>query len=78
MTWRVVSHAGREWKVSLAAERHAASGCWQLILSFRPSEGGRTIWAKAPIESQSQAALYAHAARMPERELTELLASRLQ
>ena len=76
MAWRELDYGDRHWNVSLAAERCATSG-WCLVLSFRAKGEPRTLWAPFPLESQSQAALFAQADRIPDTALTALLAERL-
>jgi hypothetical protein len=78
MAWRVVEHAGRTWNVSLAAERVPGSSQWSLVFSFRPADPGqRSIWAPYPLSSSSKATLFARADRISDKNLVELLATRL-
>ena len=78
MAWRVLDHDGRRWNVSLAAEKAPDSSQWNLIFSFRAAEPGqRSIWATYPLSSSSKAALYAQADRLSDKDLVELLATKL-
>jgi hypothetical protein len=78
VAWRVLEHEGREWTVSLAAERRPDSAQWSLVLSFRTSDQGRrSIWAPYPLSSSSKAALFAQADRISDKDLVALLAAQL-
>jgi hypothetical protein len=78
MAWRVLDHDGRRWNVSFAAERSPNSSQWSLVFSFRAADPGqRSIWAPYPISSSSKATLFAQAERLSDRDLVELLATRL-
>ena len=78
MAWRVVEHGGHTWNVSIAAERTPNSSQWNLVFSFRATEPGRRpIWATYPLSSSSKAALFAHADRLSNKDLMELLAAQL-
>jgi hypothetical protein len=78
MAWRVLEHAGRQWNVSLAAERGPNSSQWNLVFSFRAAEPAqRSIWATYPLSSSSKAALFAQADRISDKDLVALLAERL-
>jgi hypothetical protein len=66
------------WNVSLAAERSPNSSQWNLVFSFRPTDPGqRSIWATYPLSSSSKAVLFAQADRIADKDLVELLATRL-
>jgi hypothetical protein len=78
MAWRVLEHDGRQWNVSLAAERTPNSSQWNLVFSFRTvDEGRRSIWVQYPLSASSKAALYAQADRISDRDLVALLAAKL-
>jgi hypothetical protein len=78
MAWRVLEHDGRQWNVSLAAERRPNSPHWNLVFSFRPLDPGqRSIWAPYDLSSSSKAALFAQADRISNQDLIALLAARL-
>jgi len=78
MAWRVLEHAGRQWNVSLAAERGPNSSQWNLVFSFRADDPAqRSIWAPYPLSSSSKSALFAQADRISNKDLVELLAARL-
>ncbi len=78
MAWRVLEHAGGQWKVTVAAERRANSSQWTLVFSFRslgPEQ--RSLWASYPLSSLSKAALFAQAERLSDDVLRAVLAERL-
>jgi hypothetical protein len=78
MAWRILEHAGRQWNVSIAAERRPDSPQWHLVFSFRAVDPGpRTVWAAYPLSSSSKAALFAQADRISNQDLVELLAAQL-
>jgi hypothetical protein len=78
MAWRVLEHAGRTWKVSLATERGPSSSQWNLVFSFRSDDPAqRSIWAPYPLSSSSKAALFAKADRLSNKDLQDLLAEKL-
>jgi hypothetical protein len=78
MAWRVLDHDGRRWNVSIAAERTPNSSQWNLVFSFRPADPGqRSIWATYPLSASSKSALFAHADRISDKDLVELLAAKL-
>ncbi|HEY3013144.1 MAG TPA: hypothetical protein VGJ36_10375 [Gemmatimonadales bacterium] len=78
MAWRVLEHAGRQWNVSLAAERRPNSPHWNLVFSFRAVDPAqRSIWAAYPISASSKAALFLQADRISNQDLIELLAAQL-
>ena len=78
MPWRVLEHAGRQWNVSIAAERRSNSSQWNLVFSFRSvDEGKRLIWADYPLTSSSKAALFAQADRVSNQDLIALLAAQV-
>lgn len=78
MAWRRLECEDDCWRVSLAAERCAASAPWGLVLSFRAERSGRSVWVPFPLESHSQASLFARAERIPDAELIGLLSQRLR
>ncbi len=78
MAWRTLRHDDQEWNVSVVAERRASAAQWCLVLAFRAPSAGRTVWAPFPLESVSRAMLFAHAEKIPNDQLSELLAERLQ
>ena len=78
MAWRRLDYADDSWRVALAAERTASSAPWSLVLSFRAERSGRRLWAPFPLESQSQASLFARADRISDAELIALLSERLR
>lgn len=78
MAWRVLEHAGRQWNVSIAAERQPNSPQWSLVFSFRSADPGqRSIWAAYPLSSSSKAALFARADRISNQDLIALLAAQI-
>jgi hypothetical protein len=78
MAWRVLEHAGRQWNVSIAAERGPDSSQWNLVFSFRNDDPAqRSIWATYPLSSSSKAALFAQADRISNKDLVALLAAQL-
>jgi len=78
VAWRVLEHDGRQWNVSLAAERGPDSSQWNLVFSFRTQdEGRRSIWVQYPLTSSSKAALFAQADRISDKDLVALLVARL-
>jgi len=79
VAWRVVEHDDRQWHVSIAAERRAASPHWTLICWFRPDGvGQRSFWATYPLSSVSRAALFAQADQIPDDALAAFLAEHLE
>ena len=78
MAWRVLEHAGRMWNVSIAAERVPTSSQWNLVFSFRTTDPDkRLVWVTHPLSSSSKAALFARADRISNKDLVELLATKL-
>ena len=72
MTWRVISRGGRQWRVTVAAERRSSSPYWSLVFCFR-SRGERTRWAMAPGRLPSKAAVYRQAEAMADDAILGLL-----
>ena len=78
MAWRVLDHADRQWKVTVAAERRANSSQWTLVFSFRALDAEqRVLWATYPLSSLSKAALFAQAERLTDDNLKTVLAQQL-
>jgi hypothetical protein len=78
VAWRTLQHAGQIWNVSLAAEWGPSSSQWNLVFSFRSTEPGRrSVWATHHLSSSSKAALFAQADRISDKDLLELLLTRL-
>ncbi|HEX6643107.1 MAG TPA: hypothetical protein VF037_00400 [Gemmatimonadales bacterium] len=78
MAWRVLQQGGRQWSVVPAAERKGTSPLWSLVLAFRAvGDRGPGVWAPYPLESPSKARLFAQAERIPDENLSALLAERL-
>ena len=78
MAWRRLDCADESWRVALAAERSAASAPWSLVLSFRSERSGRNLWAPFPLQSHSQASLFAQAERISDADLIAVLSERLR
>jgi hypothetical protein len=79
MAWRVLEHADRQWKVTVAAERRASSSQWTLVFSFRAlGAEPQALWATYPLSSLSKAALFAQAERISDDELKAVLAEQLE
>jgi hypothetical protein len=78
MAWRVVEHAERQWKVTVAAERRGTSQQWSLVFAFRSvGSGSRSLWATYPLSSLSKATLFAQADQLSNDTLTAFLAQHL-
>jgi hypothetical protein len=78
MVWRVLEHADRQWKVTVAAERRANSSQWTLVFSFRTvGAEQQALWATYPLSSHSKAALFAQAERISDDALRAVLAEQL-
>lgn len=78
MAWRVLQIDDERWNVALAAERRGDAPGWSLVLGFRAAAGGqRTFWVPWPAESSSKAAVYAHAERISDDQLAQVLTERL-
>jgi hypothetical protein len=78
MAWRVVEAGGLVWNVSLAAERHANSDQWGLVLSFR-SDGPspKRFWHAYPIRASSKASIYLQADKISDHHLVEVVTNHL-
>jgi hypothetical protein len=78
MAWRVVEHAERQWKVTVAAERRGSSQHWSLVFAFR-SVGAepRSLWVTYPLSSLSKGALFAQAEQLSNAALAAFLAEHL-
>lgn len=78
MPWREVTLGGTRWNVSVIAERAERANGWHLVLSFRaPATRRPSVWAAYPLESSSQAALFAQAERISDDKLADLLARQI-
>jgi hypothetical protein len=78
MASRRLECADGPWRVALAAERSAVTAPWSLVLSFRSEQSGRSVWAPFPLQSQSQASLFAQAERISDADLIAVLSERLR
>ena len=75
MAWREINVDDETWYVKPAAELRANQSLWQLMLSFRSTEGEnrKSFWTTYPIESTSKSSIFTQAENITDEVLKQVL-----